>query len=69
MDRQVAFNELMSKEPKPPKKPTNEHIPSMSLWIDKPPNELMSRKNALQQQQQPNLIPLSGVGYMDQMTS
>jgi len=25
MDRQAAFNELMSKEPKPPKKPTNKH--------------------------------------------
>ena len=27
LDRQNAFNELMSKEPKPPKKPTNEHNP------------------------------------------
>jgi len=27
LDRQHAFNELMSKEPKPPKKPTNEHNP------------------------------------------
>jgi len=27
MDRQVAFDDLMSKEPKPPKKPTNEHNP------------------------------------------
>jgi len=27
MDRQAAFNEIMSKEPKPPKKPTNEHNP------------------------------------------
>ena len=26
-DRQGAFNDLMSKEPKPPKKPTNEHNP------------------------------------------
>jgi len=25
MDRQAAFNELMFKEPKLPKKPTNEH--------------------------------------------
>jgi hypothetical protein len=25
MDRHTAFNELMSKEAKPPKKPTNEH--------------------------------------------
>jgi len=25
MDRQAAFDDLMSKEPKPPKKPTNEH--------------------------------------------
>jgi len=29
MDRQAAFNELMSNEPKPPKKPTNEHNPIM----------------------------------------
>jgi len=27
MDRQAAFDDLMSKEPKPPKKPTNEHNP------------------------------------------
>ena len=27
LDRQHAFNELMSKEPKPSKKPTNEHNP------------------------------------------
>jgi len=27
LDRQHAFNELMFKEPKPPKKPTNEHNP------------------------------------------
>ena len=27
MDRQDAFNDLMSKESKPPKKPTNEHNP------------------------------------------
>ena len=27
MDRQHAFNVLMSKEPKPPKKSTNEHNP------------------------------------------
>jgi len=27
LDRQNAFNELMSKEPKPPKKRTNEHNP------------------------------------------
>jgi len=27
LDRQHAFDELMSKEPKPPKKPTNEHNP------------------------------------------
>jgi len=27
MDRQAAFNKLLSKEPKPPKKPTNEHNP------------------------------------------
>ena len=27
VDRQAAFNELKSKEPKPPKKPTNEHNP------------------------------------------
>jgi len=27
LDRQHAFNELMSKEPKPPKKPTNKHNP------------------------------------------
>ena len=27
MDRQDAFDELMSKESKPPKKPTNEHNP------------------------------------------
>jgi len=27
LDRQDAFNELMSKEPKPSKKPTNEHNP------------------------------------------
>jgi len=27
MDRQAAFDELMSKEPKVPKKPTNEHNP------------------------------------------
>jgi len=29
MDRQDAFNDLMSKESKPPKKPTNEHNPIM----------------------------------------
>ena len=27
LDRQAAFDELMSKEPMPPKKPTNEHNP------------------------------------------
>jgi len=27
MDREAAFNDLMYKEPKPPKKPTNEHNP------------------------------------------
>ena len=27
LDRQHAFNELMSKEPKPQKRPTNEHNP------------------------------------------
>ena len=27
VDSQAAFNELKSKEPKPPKKPTNEHNP------------------------------------------
>ena len=27
LDRQDVFNELTSKEPKPPKKPTNEHNP------------------------------------------
>jgi len=27
MDRHAVFNDLMSKEPKPPKKPTNEHKP------------------------------------------
>ena len=27
MDRQAAFNEIMSKEPKPPKKPTKEYNP------------------------------------------
>jgi hypothetical protein len=30
MDRQAAFNELMSKEPKSPKKPRNEHNPITS---------------------------------------
>jgi len=29
---------------------------------------IYSMLNSLQQQQQPSLIPLSGVGYMDQIT-
>jgi len=33
MDRHAAFNDLMSKEPKPPKKPTNEH---KSITCDTP---------------------------------
>ena len=36
MDRQAAFNELMSKEPKPPNKPTNEHNP---ITCDTPTSE------------------------------
>jgi len=40
-DRQVAFKYLMSKEPKSPKKPTNEHNPSIcdTLTMKKPKQE------------------------------
>ena len=40
LDRQVAFDELMSKEPKPPKKPTNEHNPNNLDTSEKPKQEL-----------------------------
>jgi len=36
MDRQAAFDDLMSKEAKPPKKPTNEHNP---ITCDTPTRE------------------------------
>jgi hypothetical protein len=38
IDRQAAFKDLMSKEPKPPKKPTNEHNPIIcdTLTPEKP---------------------------------
>ena len=39
-DRQAAFNELMSNEPKPPKKPTNEHNPINLDTLEKPKQEL-----------------------------
>ena len=39
MDRQAAFDELMSKEPKPPKKPTNEHNPITLDTLEKPKQE------------------------------
>jgi len=39
LDRQHAFNELMSKEPKPPKKPTNEHNPITFDTSEKPKQE------------------------------
>jgi len=40
MDRQAVFDELMSKEPKPPKKPTNEHNPNTFDTPEKPKQEL-----------------------------
>jgi len=43
MDRQVAFDDLMSKEPKPPKKPTNEHNPI--VCDDTPTPEKKRNKN------------------------
>jgi hypothetical protein len=39
LDRQAAFDELMSKEPKPPKKPTNEHNPITFDTPEKPKQE------------------------------
>jgi len=36
MDKQAAFDDLMSKESKPPKKPTNEHNP---ITCDTPTSE------------------------------
>lgn len=42
MNRQVTFNELMSKESKPPKKPTNEDNPIIydTPTLEKPKQEL-----------------------------
>jgi len=40
LDKQAAFDELMSKEPKPPKKPTNEHNPINLDTPEKPKQEL-----------------------------
>ena len=39
-EQQDAYNELMSKEPKPPKKPTNEHNPITLDTLEKPKQEL-----------------------------
>jgi len=40
LDRQATFDELMSKEPMPPKKPTNEHNPSNLDTPEKPKQEI-----------------------------
>ncbi|KEH42251.1 hypothetical protein MTR_1g064700 [Medicago truncatula] len=40
LDRQSAFDELMSKEPMPPKKPTNEHNPINLDTPEKPKQEI-----------------------------
>ncbi|KEH25864.1 OTU-like cysteine protease [Medicago truncatula] len=40
LDRQTAFDELMSKEPMPPKKPTNEHNPINLDTPEKPKQEI-----------------------------
>ncbi len=40
LDRQAVFDELMSKELKPPKKPTNEHNPITLDTPEKPKQEL-----------------------------
>jgi len=39
LDRQAVFNDLMSKEAKPPKKPTNEHNPITFDTPEKPKQE------------------------------
>ena len=40
LDRQAAFDDLMCKEPMPPKKPTNEHNPINLDTPEKPKKEI-----------------------------
>jgi len=40
LDKQAAFDDLMSKEPMPPKKPTNEHNPINLDTPKKPKQEI-----------------------------
>ena len=63
MDRQAAFNELMPKEPKPPKKPTNEHNP---IVFDDTPTSEKKKKQEFEDMEEDGNLALS-LDYLDRL--
>ena len=66
MDRQNAFNELMSKETKPPKKPTNEHNPIIYGDTSTPQKKKKQEFEVMEDMKEDGNLALS-LDYLDRL--